>query len=172
VEVRSVLKETGTAAVFVTHDHDEAFTVADRVAVMMAAHDGERGGTDDGDGGGRLLQVAPPEELWRAPASRRVAEFLGYQAFLPLEPATGWLAIGPAGLRVVDVGDLGERRWDAVVVGSVFRRGRTEVTVDVDLAGDGTRRLAAVADGITVPDDGEKVAVELDRRGCAVVPAR
>jgi thiamine transport system ATP-binding protein len=61
-DVRRTLKETGTTAVFVTHDHAEAFTVADRVAVMDA---------------GRLLQVDTPDVLRAAPASERVAEFLG-----------------------------------------------------------------------------------------------
>ncbi|MBO0611142.1 ABC transporter ATP-binding protein [Myceligenerans salitolerans] len=61
-DVRQVLKETGTTALFVTHDHDEAFTVADRVGVMSE---------------GRLLQVAHPDELRQKPASREVAEFLG-----------------------------------------------------------------------------------------------
>ncbi|GAA1728420.1 hypothetical protein GCM10009809_25000 [Isoptericola hypogeus] len=62
VDVRETLRATGTTAVFVTHDHDEAFTVADRVAVMDA---------------GRLLQVDAPDVLLRSPASERVAEFLG-----------------------------------------------------------------------------------------------
>lgn len=61
-ELRGALLETGTTAVFVTHDHTEASAVADRVGVM-----------DDG----RLLQVAVPDELRTAPASDRVAEFLG-----------------------------------------------------------------------------------------------
>ncbi|GAA1993078.1 ABC transporter ATP-binding protein [Isoptericola halotolerans] len=155
VEIRAVLHATGTTAVFVTHDHDEAFTVADRVAVMSA---------------GRLLQVAPPEELWRAPASRTVAEFLGYQAFVPAPD--GLLAVGPAGLRVepgAAIDDGGEQRWPAVVVATTFRRGRSEVTVDVDL-GAGEQRLVALADG-SVPAVDDKVAVVLDRRGCAVVPA-
>ncbi|WP_416345308.1 ABC transporter ATP-binding protein [Isoptericola peretonis] len=62
VDVRDTLKAAGTTAVFVTHDHDEAFTVADRVAVMDA---------------GRLLQVDAPDVLLRAPANARVTEFLG-----------------------------------------------------------------------------------------------
>ncbi|WP_418275677.1 ABC transporter ATP-binding protein [Isoptericola jiangsuensis] len=61
-DVRRTLKDTGTTSVFVTHDHAEAFTVADRVAVMDA---------------GRLLQVDTPDALRTAPASDRVAEFLG-----------------------------------------------------------------------------------------------
>lgn len=61
-EVRSALVETGTTALFVTHDHAEASVVADRVGVMDQ---------------GSLLQVAAPHELRTAPASARVAEFLG-----------------------------------------------------------------------------------------------
>ncbi|MHA7133810.1 ABC transporter ATP-binding protein [Oerskovia turbata] len=221
-DLRAALVATGTTALFVTHDHDEAFTVADRVAVMDA---------------GRLVQVAAPEDLWRAPASRRVAEFLGYQAFVELsERARGrghagsdnfafdgaggaLLAIGPTGL--VLTGDVSERAsgmahagsdsqaglgvlserasgighvgsdsfWEAIVVRSAFRRGRTEVTVDVDL-GDGVRRVVALgappagprtADTPTRPDDvarhalapapGDRVRVVLDPSGCAVVPA-
>ena len=68
VEVlRKVLRATGTTAVHVTHDQDEAFTLADRVAVLAD---------------GRLLQVDTPDDLWRRPASREVAAFLGYGPFL------------------------------------------------------------------------------------------
>lgn len=62
-ELRDILHAAGATAIYVTHDHDEAFTVASRVAVMSA---------------GRLLQVDTPERLWRSPASERVARFLGY----------------------------------------------------------------------------------------------
>ncbi|MFJ4108924.1 ABC transporter ATP-binding protein [Oerskovia enterophila] len=226
-DLRAALVATGTTALFVTHDHDEAFTVADRVAVMDA---------------GRLLQVAAPEDLWRAPASRRVAEFLGYQAFVALgssrslgdsaadfeaadplsERGRGMerrgsdnfsaaggelLAIGPTGLVLVpgahataapgahatdelsergrgtDRGgsDNSSRAWSGTVVRSAFRRGRTEVTVDVDL-GAGPQRVVAlgmpsatpVPDGAThhsfAPAPGEWVRVALDLAGCAVVP--
>ncbi|GAA1876484.1 ABC transporter ATP-binding protein [Myceligenerans crystallogenes] len=60
-DVRDVLRETGTTALFVTHDHEEAFTVADRVGVMSA---------------GRLLQLAAPEVLRSSPATPEVEEFL------------------------------------------------------------------------------------------------
>ncbi|WP_435876391.1 ABC transporter ATP-binding protein [Oerskovia paurometabola] len=184
-DLRAALVATGTTALFVTHDHDEAFTVADRVAVMDA---------------GRLLQVAAPEDLWRAPASRRVAEFLGYQAFVRATaggPAGGGalLAIGPTGLVLATPRPAGvpERArggsdssegWAGTVVRSTFRRGRTEVTVDVDL-GAGTQRVVALGsppggattttpDGAAhhpfAPAPGERVRVVLDRAGCAVVP--
>ncbi|QAY69695.1 ABC transporter ATP-binding protein [Xylanimonas protaetiae] len=149
-DVRDVLRATGTTAVFVTHDHDEAFTVADRVGVMKA---------------GRLLQVAAPEELWRAPASRAVAEFLGYQAFVPQRD--GVLAVGPTGLRVLPGAEA--TGWPGRVVAGTFRRGRTEVTVDVDL-GAGAERVVALQDGGTGAEPGSAVVVGLDPAGCAVVP--
>jgi thiamine transport system ATP-binding protein len=152
VEVRDVLRATGTTAILVTHDHDEAFTMADRVGVMQA---------------GRILQVAPAEELWRAPASREVASFLGYQAFIPRDEG-GWLAVGPSGLRVT--ADDADGAMPAAVVGTAFRRGRTEVTVDLDL-GEGSRRLVALLDaGAAVPAVGTKAPVAVDNAGCAVVP--
>ncbi|ROS72111.1 ABC transporter ATP-binding protein [Cellulomonas sp. PhB143] len=148
-DLRDVLVTTGTTAVFVTHDQDEAFAVADRVAVMDA---------------GRLLQVAAPEELWRAPASRRVAEFLGYQAFVPGDDGST-LAVGPTGLVVAEDGP-----WSGEVVRSVVRRGRHEVTVQADLGEGGLRRLVATAPDGALPDsgaDGVRVALALDPRGCA-----
>ncbi|MFC8733100.1 ABC transporter ATP-binding protein [Luteimicrobium sp. NPDC057192] len=170
-DLRVALRTTGTTAVFVTHDHDEAFEVADRVAVM--AH-------------GKVLQVAAPPELWRAPASREVATFLGYQAFWPAssllpgelsEPASRErapgsdrsVAVGPAGLRVLpdDGATTTARTWPATVVESVFRPRGVEVTLDVEGPA-GVERLVAVTAG-TAPEPGARVSVALDPAGCAVV---
>lgn len=62
-ELPDVLASTGTAAIHVTHDHDEAFAIGDRVAVMH---------------GGRLLQVGPPADVWADPESLTVARVLGH----------------------------------------------------------------------------------------------
>jgi iron(III) transport system ATP-binding protein len=67
-EVERILRTTGTTALFVTHDQEEAFTLADRVGVLRA---------------GRLEQVAPPQELYHRPATRFVAAFVGAADFLP-----------------------------------------------------------------------------------------
>ena len=61
-EVRRVLRAANATAIIVTHDQEEALSLADEVAVMMD---------------GRILQQARPAELYRRPASRRVAEFVG-----------------------------------------------------------------------------------------------
>ena len=69
-EVRAILRATDTTAVFVTHDQEEAFCLADIVAVMS---------------GGEILQVAEPWRLYHEPASREVAGFVGDGNFLPGE---------------------------------------------------------------------------------------
>ena len=66
-EISKILRATGTTAVFVTHDQEEAFALADRVGVLNA---------------GRLEQVAPPYELYHRPGTRFVAEFVGAADFL------------------------------------------------------------------------------------------
>ncbi|MBW3636219.1 MAG: ABC transporter ATP-binding protein [Armatimonadetes bacterium] len=67
-EIKRLHKETGTTALYVTHDQEEALSIADRVAVLK-----------DGD----LMQVGAPRELYRHPRSRFVAEFIGETNFLP-----------------------------------------------------------------------------------------
>ena len=163
-DLRAALVHTGTTALFVTHDHDEAYVVADRVAVMSA---------------GRLLQVASPADLWRAPACRQVAEFLGYEAFVPLDAGSGPLmralraAAGPPG-GAPGVVALAEGAFvvvpDGAVAGRVvavtFRRGRAELTVDVVGAG----LLTAVAPGGTWRP-GDVVGLVLDPLRVALLGA-
>ena len=64
VDLRRILVEQGTTALYVTHDHEEAGTVADRIGVMDA---------------GRLLRVDTPEGLRSTPGSEAVARFLGLE---------------------------------------------------------------------------------------------
>ncbi|MGH1579124.1 ABC transporter ATP-binding protein [Planktotalea sp.] len=61
-ELMDIQEKTGTTFVIVTHDQEEAMTVASRVAVM-----------DEG----RIMQVATPAEIYEAPNSRYVADFIG-----------------------------------------------------------------------------------------------
>ena len=62
VQVRKIQRELGITTVYVTHDQEEALAVSDRIAVVN---------------GGRIEQVGRPRELYTAPATRFVAEFLG-----------------------------------------------------------------------------------------------
>jgi iron(III) transport system ATP-binding protein len=78
----------GLTTVFVTHDQDEAISMSDRILVMN---------------GGRILREGTPEEIYRQPRVRFVAEFLGQCNFL-----TGTVGTGPDGgvvLRTAEFGD-------------------------------------------------------------------
>ena len=66
-ELRGMLRRQGVTALFVTHDQEDAFAVADRVAFLS---------------GGKLQQVGTPESLYDSPASRAVAEFIGHAALM------------------------------------------------------------------------------------------
>ncbi len=67
-ELRRTLRGRGVTVLLVTHDQEDAFAVADRVALLRH---------------GRLLQVGRPEDLYDRPASREVAEFIGRSVLVP-----------------------------------------------------------------------------------------
>ncbi len=66
--IRRMQRESGAATLHVTHDQEEALSIADRVAVMQ---------------NGRLLQVADPHTLYDRPANRAVAAFVGHANLFP-----------------------------------------------------------------------------------------
>ncbi len=66
-DVAAILRSTGTPAIFVTHDQNEAMAVGDRVAVMQV---------------GKLVQIDTPEQVFHAPVNRFVAAFMGEASFV------------------------------------------------------------------------------------------
>ncbi len=72
LEMSTLLRELGLSAIYVTHDQAEAFTVADRVAIMI---------------GGEIAQIAAPEAIFADPASVDVAQFLNIGALIDGEIA-------------------------------------------------------------------------------------
>ena len=66
-DVRRLIKKLGITAVHITHDQTEAMAIADRVIFMRK---------------GRIEQIGTPKELYHAPVSRHVAEFIGSSNFL------------------------------------------------------------------------------------------
>ena len=76
--LRDLLKRIGTTAIFVTHDQEEAFAVADRIMVLHR---------------GRLLEQGPPQQLYRSPKTEFVASFVGRANLLPGE-------LTPGGVRI------------------------------------------------------------------------
>ena len=94
-EIRDILKATGTSAVFVTHDQEEALAIADLVAVMSK---------------GKLEQIGTPQEVYTQPSSRFVAEFVTGANFIPAErqgqlwaTEVGYFAAADAGEKEVDL---------------------------------------------------------------------
>ncbi|MEM1373776.1 MAG: ABC transporter ATP-binding protein [Pseudomonadota bacterium] len=67
-ELRRLQRQVGITFILVTHDQEEALIMSDRIAVMFD---------------GRIAQVAAPQELYRRPGTRQVADFIGVMNFLP-----------------------------------------------------------------------------------------
>lgn len=104
LEVQNVLREQGVTVLAVTHDRREAFTLADRVAVLRE---------------GRIVQVGAPDELWARPADTYVARLLGLSVIAGVVYRPEQLHPDPAG------------SWAAVVTGRTFRDGRYQVSARV-----------------------------------------
>ena len=62
VEIRALQRQVGITTIFVTHDQEEALTIADRIAVMEH---------------GEIVQIGPPREIYERPRSRFVSDFIG-----------------------------------------------------------------------------------------------
>jgi len=71
-EIRRIHTELGRATIYVTHDQDEALSLADRIVVMKD---------------GVAQQIAPPEEVYLQPSNLHVARFMGYRNVLELDVA-------------------------------------------------------------------------------------
>jgi len=80
-DLRRMLRRVGVPALFVTHDQEDAFAIADRIALLKR---------------GRVLQCGTPEELYHSPASREVAGFIGRGVVVPAidKGATAEVTIG------------------------------------------------------------------------------
>jgi putrescine transport system ATP-binding protein len=149
-ELRSVQRRLGTAFVVVTHDPEEAMMLADRIGVMEA---------------GRLVQVGPPAELYRRPASRFVAGLLG-----DVNLIAGTLGPeGPDGIRAVKTaygtvhGTAGAPLADEAAVVVAVRpedivlgglEGLPVVVADATFLGDRLRRTLRMPDGTTLRSSG------------------
>jgi thiamine transport system ATP-binding protein len=89
VELRDLFRALETTTITVTHDQGEAFTIADRVAVMRA---------------GAIVQLGTPQDAWRRPADGFVARFLGFTNVFDVEVRRG-RAECPAGTFATERGD-------------------------------------------------------------------
>jgi putative spermidine/putrescine transport system ATP-binding protein len=78
IELKRIQREVGITTIFVTHDQEEALTLADRIGILRD---------------GRLVQAGPPREVYNAPVDSFAARFLGEANLLP-SPLPGTLVEG------------------------------------------------------------------------------
>ena len=106
VEIKRVQRETGITAIFVTHDQGEALAMSDRIAVMNE---------------GRIEQLAAPQEIYEAPLTAFVADFVGKSNLLPASAAASQggedsvVAIRPEHIRLERPPSSAERSMDGTV---------------------------------------------------------
>jgi thiamine transport system ATP-binding protein len=159
-ELHDILRAAGATAMLVTHDQEEAFAVADRMAVMRD---------------GRIVQTGTLSEVWSRPVDGWTAEFLGYATVLRggaarrlrdlAAPQETWeaVALRRSALRVDPAGPLAALVQEARVTPDQIR-----VQLDVDGAGS----LPGVAEPGSDVRVGARVRVSIDTSRIAAVPAR
>ncbi|WP_134325152.1 ABC transporter ATP-binding protein [Cumulibacter soli] len=154
-DLRRVLKQTATTALLVTHDHDEAFAIADRVVLMRD---------------GKFVQQGTPREVWSAPVDEAAALFLGYARVLrsgdcvPLRHAFGLgeqtLALRANALRIAA---------DGALVASVRSVAPALDELRLIVAIEGGEELEAVAPIDAQVATGDVVRLSLFRSGTAAI---
>lgn len=138
VDLRRIIKTTGLTAIYVTHDQQEAYAIADRIAVMNA---------------GRIEQLDTPQALYRHPQTAFVARFLGMSNIV--DDADGLKLLHPDGIHVDADGDL-----RGIVRECLFRGSYYEIT----LALDDTNTLSFTLDAMQddPPQVGDRLSVRVD----------
>ncbi|WP_372425102.1 ABC transporter ATP-binding protein [Salinarimonas chemoclinalis] len=168
LEMGALLRELKLSAVYVTHDHAEAFTIADRVAVML---------------NGAIAQLDTPETLFTDPATPEVARFLNIGALIDGEVSarrfrcgTGAICVetpgeacadGPAQLLIprTAVGPAADGPLEARVARCQFQGDRYLLHLEL---GSGERRLVCPSDTPARP--GARIALALDRARLRLFP--
>lgn len=92
-EMHAIFSHLEVTAIYVTHDRDEAFAIADTVAVMKE---------------GRLLRKGTPQDLWDNPKYEFVATMLGFSAIVDAKVYDGWADVGWA--KIASSLEPGDRR--------------------------------------------------------------
>lgn len=164
-ELPQMLRDVGISAIHVTHDHDEAFAIGDRLVVM---------------GDGRVLRTGRPMEVWADPRSEAVARFLGHRNIVVVgdrgvvpwgvvDAGPGMAVVLPDAATVADRETLNvdsSRYFDVDVVGTRFRGGLREVEV-VTVRGSQRLVFVFVLDRPTVV--GERIALTIDSRRISAI---
>jgi len=145
-ELKALHMSLGITFVFVTHDQNEALSMADRVALFDQ---------------GRIIQVGTPQDIYRRPNSRFVADFVGSSNVLPpdfvatLVGSHRWASLRPEAIRLAEFSGR-----EARVVATSFLGGLTRLALDL-----GALRIHALVPSVsTLPGVGERIHIEWDEK--------
>ncbi len=173
IELKRLQHEVGITFIIVTHDQEEALTMADRVAVMHA---------------GRVLQVGSPVELYDRPVNHFVAAFIGKMNFLhgvirpggisveglglitarssgEADGTAAWLAIRPEAARLLGSAETpgqGDVSLPAVVDAVAFAGSQIHAHVRLEASGEAFIVTSDKRDSLPVPGDRLRVAWSVD----------
>ncbi len=146
-ELKALQRSLGITFVFVTHDQGEALSMADRVAVFDH---------------GKIKQIGSPEEIYKTPNSRFVADFVGSSNVLPPDFVARhagekrWASLRPESVRLVE---QAPGAIAATVISSAYMGGTTRLGLDVE----GQRINAVLSAGEAIPADGSAVHIGFSR---------
>jgi len=174
IELKSLQETVGITFIYVTHDQEEALTMSDRLAVMSA---------------GRVEQLGTPQEVYEAPASAYVADFLGVSNLMEVDvvgrTSAGWIrvkladnveliaamgaegitgtakmVIRPERVRVLEPAASGENHISASVERLVYMGPTVQLVVALS---SGHRLLASIPNqgGRPTFDGGDSISVHL-----------
>ena len=169
VELRQLLRQIGTTAIFVTHDQDEALTMSDRIAVMH---------------GGRIEQYAEPKAIYAEPASLFAMTFIGQSAQLKgqvlAQPMPGRVIVDTAAGQILAAGNfipgshvvaamrpefiaLGAKPGDAetnmvtgVLRAAVYHGAHSLLHIETN---DGALVSAQITGAASLPEEGSRIAL-------------
>jgi len=183
VEVKEIQRRLGVTTIFVTHDQSEALSLSDRIAVMS---------------GGHICQIDTPERLYRRPADRFVASFIGEGSWLrakldrfggakglvtigktivevPAEPLAGMatganvdLFVRPEHLHVETANETG---LDGTIAASIYQGGHIDLYVDMPQVSPAhilMRLSAKDANGLWNP--GERISISVSGDDAVAFP--
>ncbi len=178
IEIKMLHRDLGTTIVFVTHDQEEALSMADQVAVLSD---------------GRLRQLGTPSELYKEPADAFVANFIGETNFLPgyvvekggttvtvklkdfdhtvtvsrtacrATDGNVLLGVRPEHLRIAEAGE----GIAAQVLQLAYGGPKTDVVIEAR----GLRLHATMASDAGCPKLGASVSIQFSRQNCRIYPS-
>ena len=144
-ELKLLQRTLGITFIFVTHDQGEALSMADRVAVFND---------------GKVQQIGTPEEIYKRPQSRFVADFVGSSNVLTPEfvywimGEKRWASLRPEAIHVIAAGS-GASRMTGTIVSKSYLGPVVRLLIDLN----GTRLHAAVPSTESVPAEGARVTL-------------